>query len=169
MTKRIASGGIFSAFFVLAALSLGGCASVKPDTVTASQSAPYPADLSLFFKLAQQARLDDVINGASPVTIFAPTNEAFQALPAATLDQLAKDPERLKSLLTYHVLAGTLLPQNVTENTLIGTLNGAKLNVSKAGDFITLDDAMVTGNGSPIGNGVLYKIDRVLTPPSVKK
>ncbi|HET8870755.1 MAG TPA: fasciclin domain-containing protein [Aquabacterium sp.] len=169
MTKRIASGRIISAFFVVAALGAAGCSTVKTESAVAGQAVTQPADLSTFFNLAHQAHLDDVINGSAPVTVFAPTNDAFQAMPAATLDKLAKDPEQLKALLSYHIVPGKLLAQNVTENTMVPTLNGAKVNVSKAGDFLTLDEAMVSEGDIPTGNGVLHKIDRVLTPPSAKK
>ena len=70
-----------------------------PETrCAATAAAAQSADLSTFYKLAQQAELGDVLNGSSPVTIFAPTNMVSLALPPASLDKLAKDPAQLKAL-----------------------------------------------------------------------
>lgn len=169
MTKRNATVRACAALFLaFAAASMTGCAGLKQDAA-ATAAAAQSADLSTFYKLAQQAELGDVLNGSSPVTIFAPTNEAFQALPPATLDKLAKDPAQLKALLSHHIVAGKISAANITENTVLNTVGGSKLNVSKAGEFITLDDAMVTQADVASSNGIVHKIDRVLTPPAPKK
>lgn len=157
-----------SACVVAAMISLTGCAStpaVVPATVS-SVSAQTP-ELSTFAKLVSQAGLIDTLDGAE-VTVFAPTNEAFQAVPAATLDKLAKDPALLKSVLTYHVLPGRIQASSVEGNTQVVTLNGAKLNLSKAGDVVVVDEAMVTTADVAAGKSLIHVVDRVLMPP-VKK
>lgn len=168
MTTRNAIARVFSVL-VVASAALSGCASMSNGPVTTAAAVAQSAELSTFYKLAQQAGLNDVLNGSAPLTVFAPTNEAFQALPAATLDKLAKDPEQLKALLGYHIVTGNVLASDINENTTLPTLGGAKLNVSKAGDFVTVDDAMVSQSDIKTANGVIHKIDRVLTPPAVKK
>ncbi|MGE5453354.1 MAG: fasciclin domain-containing protein [Acidobacteriota bacterium] len=172
MTKRHASTRALSVMLAATLSVLAGCASVHNDTPTsAAQLAQQPemADLSTFYKLTQQAGLNDVLGGTAPVTVFAPSNEAFMAMPAATLDKLAKDPEQLKALLSYHMVSGTVLSTDIQANTTLPTLNGLKLNVSKAGDFVTVDDAMASQVDIKTANGVIHKIDRVLTPPAAKK
>ncbi|MFN4266587.1 MAG: fasciclin domain-containing protein [Aquabacterium sp.] len=169
MTMRHIPTRALSAAVIVAATLMTGCASVKNSPVTAAGSLAQQADLSTFNKLAAQAGLSDVLNGASPVTVFAPTNEAFAAVPAATLDKLAKDPAQLKAVLSYHIVAGSVMAVDVKENTQLPTVGGVKLAVSKAGDFITIDEAMVTEGDIKTANGIIHKIDRVLTPPAPKK
>ena len=169
MTKRNATVRACAALFLaFAAASMTGCAGLKQDAA-ATAAAAQSADLSTFIP-NWPSKLNWVmfLNGSSPVTIFAPTNEAFQALPPATLDKLAKDPAQLKALLSHHIVAGKISAANITENTVLNTVGGSKLNVSKAGEFITLDDAMVTQADVASSNGIVHKIDRVLTPPAPK-
>ena len=147
----------------LAMLTVSGCATtMKADSVTAA-AAQMP-ELSTFSKLVQQAGLADAINN-SEVTVLAPTDEAFKAVPASTLDKLAQDPALLKSVLTYHVLPGKVTAASVTGAAQMTTLNGAKINLSKAGDFLVADEGMVTTPDLPAGKGLIQVIDRVLTPP----
>jgi uncharacterized surface protein with fasciclin (FAS1) repeats len=169
MTQRQTTARFISICALAAAAALTGCASVKNAPVTVASAVAQNADLATFYKLAQQAGLNDVLTGAAPVTIFAPTNEAFQGVPAATLDKLAKDPAQLKALLSYHIIPGNVLAADIKENTTLTTLSGVKLGVSKAGDFVTVDDGMVSEADIKTSNGIIHKIDRVLTPPTPKK
>jgi len=125
------------------------------------------AELSTFTHLIQSAGLVDAIS-AGPTTVFAPTDEAFKAVPAATLDKLSKDPEFLKSVLSYHVLPSKVTSASIEGSTPTVTLNGAKLGLSRAGDFITADDGLVTTPDVEAGAGLIQKVDRVLMP-AVKK
>jgi len=171
------------AYMCLAVLTLtaAGCATTATETpaanvVAAPQAmAPSPvlmaltqdAELSTFAKLVQTAGLSDAI-AAGNVTVFAPTDEAFKAVPAATLDKLSKDADLLKSVLNYHVLPAKTMSISVEGNVAASTLNGAKLGLGRAGDFVTADDAMVTTPDIEVGTSVIHKIDRVLMP-AVKK
>ncbi len=148
-------------------IALTGCATSTtasaPATVVAAVSAN--PELSTFTKLLQQSGLSAQLEGPGPVTVFAPTDEAFKAVPAATLDKLSKDPEFLKATLSYHVVPGLVKSSDVTINSTLNTVYGAKLAVSKAGDFVTVDDGMVVTANLSAGNGVIHTIDRVLTAP----
>ena len=114
----------------------------------------------------------DLVNAlASPggiYTVFAPTDDAFKAVPAATLDKLGKDQDLLKSVLTFHLVQGKTESAAVTGAASVATLNGAKLNLAKAGDFVTVDDGMVVTADVKAGDSVIHIVDRVLMPP-VKK
>ena len=122
-------------------------------------------DLSVFTKLINQAGLTSTLEGTVPVTVFAPTDEAFKAVPAATLDKLAKDPEFLKSVLTYHIVNGVVKSTDITGSTSLPSLNTGKIAAAKSGSFVTVDDALVTQADITTSNGVMHIIDRVLTPP----
>lgn len=125
------------------------------------------AELSTFVKMVQQAGLTEALE-TGELTVFAPTNDAFKAVPAATMDELSRDPEKLKSVLTYHVVPTKVKASSIDGVAAIATVNGAKLNVSRAGDFIAVDDGMVVEADIVADNGLIHEIDRVLVP-AVKK
>lgn len=162
----------FATTLALASLmTLGACASSGPTSGTPANvvaAAAQQPELSTFTKLVQQAGLTATLEGAGPFTVFAPTDAAFKAVPAATLDKLAKDPVALKYTLTHHVLPGAVKSSDITGASSVTTVAGTKVTVSKAGDFVTVEDGLVTQADIMTGNGVLHVIDSVLTPP-VKK
>ena len=153
--------------FALSLITVSGCATTAGTAQSVTDATSQMAELSTFTKLVQQAGLVDTLNN-SEVTVLAPTDAAFKDVPAATLDKLAKDPVLLKSVLTYHVLPGKVTAASVKGATQMTTLNGAKINLSKAGDFLVADEGMVTTADVPAGKGLVQVVDRVLMPP-VKK
>ena len=149
----------------LAALLLAlvaGCATPSAPVSVADTLARDP-QLSTFNGLVQQAGLADMLRGSGPFTVFAPTNEAFKAVPAKTMDEL-KDPVRLKAVLSYHVLPARLTASEIRTGNM-KTANGAEIALARAGDFVTVEDAMAQGPEVIASNGVVYAIDRVLLPP----
>lgn len=166
MNARLSRRLALSALACCALAQFAGCATTQSAPTNLQAIASRDAQLSTFVKLTQQAGLGDLLTGTTPVTLFAPTDEAFRAVPAATLDKLAKDPEALKALLKHHAVAGTNTRAALTaDSTTVTTLAGTKLVLSKAGDFITVDEALVTQADVSASNGVLHVIDRVLMPP----
>ena len=152
-------------FAVLAALALvAGCATTPAPTTIAETAARTP-QLSTLNKLINDAGLADTLRGVGPFTVFAPSDDAFKAVPVATLDALAKDKERLKAVLSYHVLAGQVMAADV-KNGAVKTVQGADVALSKSGTFVTVEDAVVTMADVPASNGVVHVIDRVLMPPA---
>ena len=151
----------FSAACIALGLSLAAGAHAAEDTATVVSAAAKAPELSTFYRLVQQAGLTESLQ-TGDITVFAPTDEAFKAVPAATMEKLSKDPEALKAVLTYHVLPTKLTVAKLDANTSQATVNGAKLTISKAGDFVTVDDGLVTKADLPAGNGVIHEIDRVL-------
>ena len=149
----------------LAALLLAlvaGCATPSAPVSVADTLARDP-QLSTLNGLVQQAGLADMLRGSGPFTVFAPTNEAFKAVPAKTMDEL-KDPVRLKAVLSYHVLPARLTASEIRTGN-VKTANGAEIGLARAGDFVTVEDAMAQGPEVIASNGVVYAIDRVLLPP----
>jgi uncharacterized surface protein with fasciclin (FAS1) repeats len=141
---------------------LAGCATPVAPVSVADTLARDP-QLSTLHTLVQQAGLAGMLRGAGPYTLFAPTNEAFQAVPAKTMAEL-KDPARLKAVLSYHVVPGRMAAADIRPGNA-KTANGAEIAVARAGDFITVEDAMAQGHEVMASNGVVYSIDRVLMPP----
>jgi uncharacterized surface protein with fasciclin (FAS1) repeats len=147
-----------------ALLAFTGCATAPQPTTIAETTAAKP-ELSTLNKLVNDAGLADTLKGPGPYTVFAPTDEAFKAVPPATMAKLASDKDLLKSVLSFHVLNNKLAAADV-KNGPAKTLQGANVALSKSGDFVTIEDAVVTQADVPATNGVVHVIDRVLIPPT---
>lgn len=118
--------------------------------------------------LLETTGLSDQLAQAGPYTVFAPTNEAFAALPAGTLEALAQDPQLLQEILMYHVAQGSLDSNAVANTTSADTLAGEPLQISAEGGTVMLNDtATVVQPDIMVGNGVIHVIDEVLLPPNV--
>lgn len=142
---------------------LAGCASLPAPTPIAGTVAGTP-QLATLNKLIASAGLTETLDGPGPFTLFAPSDDAFKALPAKTLADLATDKAALKSVLTYHVLPGKLSSAEV-KNGNLKSVQGANLALSKAGTFVTVEDAVVQQPDVAATNGVIHIIDKVLLPP----
>jgi uncharacterized surface protein with fasciclin (FAS1) repeats len=142
---------------------LTACASV-PTITTVTDTAARTPQLSTLSRLINEAGLADTLRGPGPFTVFAPSDEAFKAVPADTLTKLAADKELLRAVLTYHVLPGKVSAAEV-QNGNTKTVNGASLALAKAGTFVTVDEAVVQTADVAVTNGVVHIIDRVLMPP----
>lgn len=143
---------------------LAGCAT-GPRPVSVADTLAAQARLSTLSSLVAKAGLTDTLKAGGPFTVFAPTNEAFAKVPAKTLETLASDPARLKAVLGYHVLPVKLMAADV-KNGNSKTLNGANVALSRAGDFVTVEEAMVTTPDILATNGVVHVVDSVLLPPA---
>ena len=144
------------------AASLAGCASLSGPQTVADTIAANP-NLSTLNTLVGQAGLTDALKGPGPITLFAPTNDAFKAVPAKTMDEL-KDPARLKAVLSFHVLPAKLTSADV-KNSSVKTVGGDNLALGKAGNVVTIEDAATITPDIMASNGVVHVIDRVLMPP----
>ncbi len=147
----------------VALATLAACATT-PAPATLVDTAARTPGLSTLSKLINDAGLADTLRSAGPFTVFAPSDEAFKALPAKTLADLAADKELLKSVLSYHVLPGHMNAAEV-KNASLKSVQGANLTLAKAGNFVTVEDAVVTQADVATTNGVLHIIDKVLLPP----
>ncbi len=119
-----------------------------------------------------EAELVDTLKGEGPFTVFAPTDDAFAALPDGTLDTLLEDPTGdLADILTYHVVPGKVMAADVVtlDGQQVATVNGAELTVNVDGEMVSLTDAggntvNVTATDIEASNGVIHVIDGVLLP-----
>ncbi|UUY03646.1 fasciclin domain-containing protein [Svornostia abyssi] len=126
-------------------------------------------DLSTLVTAVTAADLVETLQGDGPFTVFAPTNEAFEALPAGTLDDLLKpeNKEQLTEILTYHVVPDEAMAADLTDGQKLKTVQGEELEVGVADDgTVTINGAEVTTADVDASNGVVHVIDEVLTPPS---
>ncbi|MCH6199511.1 fasciclin domain-containing protein [Aquiflexum sp. LQ15W] len=112
------------------------------------------------------AGLVETLSGTGPFTIFAPTNTAFAALPAGTVDNLLKpeSKDQLTSVLTYHVVAGNVMAADLSDGQVVTTLNGQELTVSIKDGKVMINGATVTAADLAGSNGVIHVVDAVLLP-----
>ena len=115
----------------------------------------------------EAAELTDALsNEFGQFTVFAPTDDAFAALPDGLLDELLDDPTgELTNILTYHVLAAEFLAADLSDGQIIATLQGENIEITIDGDNVFVNDAQVTVTDLQARNGVVHVIDAVLTPP----
>ena len=114
------------------------------------------------------AGLVDTLRGPGQFTVFAPTDAAFAKLPAGTLDTLLKPETKaeLKAILTYHVVAGKVMPDDVVKLKEVKTVNGAMVAVTVDGGNVMINNAKVTTANIAASNGVIHVIETALLPPS---
>ncbi|MEJ6404239.1 fasciclin domain-containing protein [Yoonia sp. 2307UL14-13] len=113
----------------------------------------------------EAAGLADTLKGDGPFTVFAPTDEAFAALPEGTVDGLLADPEALAEVLTYHVVAGKVMSGDLSNDMEAATVNGADVTIMTEGGVMVNDANVVTADVEA-SNGVIHVIDKVILPPS---
>ena len=123
-------------------------------------------DHTTLVKALSAADLVNVLANAGPFTVFAPTNAAFDQLPAGTLDNLLKKENvaDLKDILEYHVFVGVLKPEMLTDGRVINQVNLGDAKIKRNGEAIMINDANVS-SPIPASNGIVYIIDKVLLPP----
>jgi uncharacterized surface protein with fasciclin (FAS1) repeats len=114
-------------------------------------------------QLNPQVNLVDTLNNGQ-YTVFAPTDAAFNKLPASTIDHLKTDANMLKSILTYHVVSGQLSPGQVDGSH--NSVEGAPVNVTGGGNGLKVNNAGLVCGGVPTANATVYMIDTVLMPPA---
>lgn len=114
--------------------------------------------------VVEAAGLSDTLKGDGPFTVFAPTDEAFAALPEGTIEGLLADPEALAAILTYHVIAGKVMSSDLSDGMSAATVNGAEVTISM-GNSVMINDATVISADIEASNGVIHVIDKVIMPP----
>ena len=96
--------------------------------------------------------------------MFAPNNAAFKAVPAKTMGELASNKELLTQVLTFHVVPAKAMAADVKQGN-VKSVNGANLGLAKAGNYVTVENAIVTRPDLTATNGVVHVVDSVLLPP----
>jgi len=174
--KKLRLGAI-TALTLAAALTLSACGS---DSETATDSMTEEASVGTIVDVAvgagnfstlvaavTSADLVETLSGTGPFTVFAPTDEAFAALPAGVLDALLLPENKavLAQILTYHVVSGTVMAADVTDGD-VATVEGSNIKLSTASG-VTVNGATVVAADVMASNGVIHAIDAVILPPGV--
>nr|WP_223297604.1 fasciclin domain-containing protein [Catenulispora acidiphila] len=120
--------------------------------------------LSTLVTAVGAAGLGDTLNSAQNITVFAPANDAFTKIPAATLKSVLADKAQLTKILTYHVVSGKLTPTQLAGTHT--TLEGGTLTVTGSGQSFQVNGANVICGNVQTANATVYIIDTVLTPPT---
>lgn len=125
-------------------------------------------NLSTLVTAVKAAGLVETLQGEGPFTVFAPTNEAFAALPEGTLESLLKpeNKDKLVAILTYHVVAAKVLSTDLKDGQKAATVNGESVTVKLAEGKAMIDGATVVAADVLASNGVVHVIDQVILPPS---
>ena len=146
----------------------GGQASVVDDTSDPNivRVAVGSADHTTLVAAVQAAGLTDVLANNGPFTVFAPTDEAFAALPAGTVDDLLKpeNKEKLVAVLTYHVVPGKVMSTDLKDGMMAKTVEGADVTID-LDNGVMVNDAKVVTADIATDNGVIHVIDKVILPP----
>lgn len=113
----------------------------------------------------EAAGLVETLKGEGPFTVFAPTDEAFAALPEGTVEELLKPEniDQLTAILTYHVVPGKVMSTELADDTVVPTVQGDEITITSRGT-VTVDEATVTTADIETSNGVIHVIDGVIMP-----
>ena len=161
-----------------AAVLVCGCTSLREDNVQNQTPAGTPGEnltidevlardgnFSTFVRALDASRLEGLLTGSGPYTVFAPTDEAFSRLPLGTLAELFEDPKgNLAEILLYHVAPGEY---PASEDATIATVQGSPIVLDATGEGMTVNGAKVVRADIPAANGVIHAIDAVLLPPEI--
>ena len=126
-------------------------------------------NFSTLLTAVEAAGLIETLQGDGPYTVFAPTDEAFAALPEGTLDGLLADTEALSQVLLYHVVPGEVMASDVVELESATTVQGEDIAITVDGDSVKVNEATVVGTDIVGSNGVIHVIDQVILPPSMSE
>ena len=149
--------------------NLTGQSGVKDDLSQKNvvQVAVGSADHTTLVKAVQAAELVDALSNAGPFTVFAPTNAAFDKLPAGTVEGLLapEKKEDLADILQYHVSLGVFKAESLTDGQVIGQVNGGNITVTIKDGKVMLNGTATIVASVPASNGLVHVIDGVLLPP----
>jgi uncharacterized surface protein with fasciclin (FAS1) repeats len=126
-------------------------------------------DFTTLTAALEAADLVETLQGEGPFTVFAPTDEAFAALPEGTLEDLLKPENKdvLVNILTYHVVPGAVMSTDLESGEVGTVLEDATVEVTVSDDGVMVNDANVVTADIEASNGVIHVIDKVILPPDV--
>ncbi|WP_069129927.1 fasciclin domain-containing protein [Rhodohalobacter halophilus] len=124
-------------------------------------------NLSTLVAAIEAAGLVDVLKGDGPFTVFAPTNEAFDALPDGTLESLLmpENRDQLVEILTYHVIPAEVMSGDLSDGMMAETVEGSEVTISLSDYGAKVNDANIASADIEASNGVVHVIDAVILPP----
>ncbi len=151
-----------------AALIVPGSVGEKPSsdepTMNIVEIAASNGSFNTLVTAVQAAGLAETLSGKGPFTVFAPTDEAFAKIPQADLEALLADKEALTAVLTYHVVAGKVMAEDVVSLSSATTVNGQDVDIKIWDGKVMVDGATVLTTDIEATNGVIHVIDSVILP-----
>ena len=156
----------FGTLAVLVALAASRPATVHAENANIVETAVSAGSFTTLAKALQAADLVNTLAGPGPFTVFAPTDEAFAKLPAGTLDSLLQpaNREKLRRILTYHVVPGKVMSSDVVKLTSANAVSGDTIAVTARDGVVKVDEARVVKADIAASNGVIHVIDSVILP-----
>jgi uncharacterized surface protein with fasciclin (FAS1) repeats len=144
----------------------GEPAQKKSDIVDLAVSTDF---LSTLVAAVKAGDLVETLKGDGPFTVFAPTNDAFAALPEGTLEMLLKpeNKSKLVKVLTYHVVPGKVKSTDLKDGMTAKTVEGSEIKIKLSDKGAMVNDAKVTAADIMATNGVVHVIDKVILPPNM--
>jgi uncharacterized surface protein with fasciclin (FAS1) repeats len=133
-------------------------------TMNIVETAQKAGSFQTLLTAAKAAGLVETLSGKGPLTVFAPTDDAFAKLPKGTVEALLKDKEKLAAILTYHVVAGSVPAAKLVKESWQKTVNGQSFQVMVGDDGVMVDGARVTKTDIVCNNGRIHVIDSVILP-----
>jgi uncharacterized surface protein with fasciclin (FAS1) repeats len=120
---------------------------------------------SIFHDLMKTSAMDKTVGDSGPYTVFAPTNDAFNALPQGTVQDLKKpqNRDRLVDLLSTHIVRGRLNTTDISAGRTLNTVNGRTLTVDRVGGQLAINGARIVQPNINASNGIVHGVDKVLT------
>jgi uncharacterized surface protein with fasciclin (FAS1) repeats len=158
-TKRIGTG------LAALALLLLGSSAVRAQEQDIVETAKGAGQFKTLLTAVEAAGLVEALKGPGPLTVFAPTDDAFKKVPADQLQALLKDKEKLKAVLTYHVVSGNVASSEAAKLDKAKTLQGKELMINARDGGVMINGAKVIKADIKAKNGVIHVIDAVLLPP----
>jgi len=160
------SVALAASLFAAGAIADDSEESSMTDTPSIVEIAAGNDDFSTLVAALTAAGLVDVLSGEGPFTVFAPTNAAFEKLPAGTVEGLLKpeNKQQLTDVLTYHVVAGAVYASDVVELSEATTVQGSTVDITVTEDGVMVDNANVVATDIEASNGVIHVIDSVILP-----
>jgi uncharacterized surface protein with fasciclin (FAS1) repeats len=158
---------VLSQMTLAAALLVPGPGPEKPaedPTMNIVEIAASAGSFNTLVEAVKAAGLVETLSGGGPFTVFAPTDEAFAEIPQADLQALLADKEALTKVLTYHVVPGKVMAQDVLDLSSATTVNGQQISIEVHGGMVMVNEAQVVETDIEATNGVIHVIDRVILP-----
>ena len=151
---------------VVLTVAASGTTAVRAETRDVVDTAIAAGSFKTLAKALDAAGLVTTLKGAGPFTVFAPTDEAFAKLPDGTLETLLKpeNKEKLRRILTYHVVAGKVMASDVVKLQSAKAVSGDAITVKVENGVVHVDNATVTSADVLASNGVIHVIDSVILP-----
>ncbi len=153
-----------SAATLTSAVAVTSFANASGNSMDIVDTAINAGSFTILVAAVQAAGLVDTLKGEGPFTVFAPTDEAFAALPEGTVEGLLADPEALAKILTYHVISGKVTSTDLSDGMTAATVNGAEVTITTMGG-VKINGANVISADIETSNGVIHVIDQVILPP----